>query len=382
MREGDPWGIQGLPCSTGKPMTVQVSTAYIDVGAGDHLPGRLLAEVRGEAVDLAQAITAFGQSLNLLGPMIAVATNAHVPIFQFDLAYDNTPEDGSHELTQWFRQGADPLAQPRQRPIDPQVTGTLLNTVLHHPEGARADRACVQYQEALGAWTSGSELRAVMHLWMAVEAMTKAFLRTECTRQGVDEDGLCAAWAIEKRELDATARRQLIFHGDGDCYNQAKKTSDGLEHMFEDFPKLHKQAAACRDCTAGHVRRAIFELVELPAAELATATSDPYDKPLALTVLDRTFLAELTGHGDRLAREGFAHPQLIDWDPRIKSVKAKPDDAIELVLEDNFRVAISEEATCRPHTMGTQFKLDDVQVQTTRARTNSGEPPAAAQQLD
>jgi hypothetical protein len=311
-----------------------------------------------------------------LAPIITVAANAYIPEFQYDLAYDNTPHSGEHPFRQWFRQEPDPLLKPKRQDIDPQLSQELLNRILQHSEGARAHRACVQYQESLASWQLGGELRSVMHLWMAVEALTKAMLRVECQRQSVDEDGLCTAWVIEKKQLDGEVRRRLIFHGDSACYDKARKTSDGLEHMFEDFPKLHQSAQQSRDCAGHHVRMAMLELLGLDEPDKRKLLAPPYAVPVPLEVLDRSVYGDLIGPGDRLARPGLDHPQLVNWRPEIVSVTRK-GDGHEVAIADNFQLAIGSDVQFKTKAVGTNVQLNSVDVQVTKAEQPSVAPDPA-----
>ena len=224
----------------------------------------------------------------------------------------------------------------------------------------------MQYQEALGAWTAGMELRAVMHLWMAAEALTKAFLRQECHRHGVDEDGLCRAWAIEKKDLDPEVRRRLIFHGDTDCYRNARATSDGLEHMFEDFPKLQKVALKCRDCAAGHVRQAVFELIGVDQGDLVSLVAPPYNEPVNLVSMDRSVIAQLQGKGGQLARSDRDHPILENWTPEIVEVNIK-GDGFEVSIADNIKWALGERVQGNVTGFGTTIPTTDFEVKVTKA---------------
>jgi hypothetical protein len=310
--------------------------------------------------------------VNLITPVMALSVNASVPPFDFDLAYDNTVGAERHPFTQWFRQGQDPEVLPNQRPINPHLIAEVMQRLLHSQEGARAHRACVQYQEALGSWTAGAELRAVMHLWMATEALTKAMLRRECLKTGIDEDALCAQWGIAKKELDGEVRRRIIFAGDDTCYKTAKNTSDGLEHMFEDFPKLQKQATSCRDCCASHVRRAVIDLLEVAEPHRGQLLQPPYDEPLALVALDRTIHGVLQGPGGQLARAGSEHPQLENWRPKLSGLRATAK-GYEIEMADDYQVAVSAKAQLKVTGMGTEIPAQDVQVD----KTGEGTPPSS-----
>jgi hypothetical protein len=321
--------------------------------------------VRGEAENLEQALGAFGQSLAVLGPILALAVNADIPEFEYDLAYDCTTATDEHRITQWFRR---PEAVPeirKQRPINPQLTQSVINGVLTHPDGSRAYRACVQYQEALANWERGAELLAVMHLWMSVEALTKAFLRAECASQGLDDDALCDSWGIEKKNLDSEVRRRLIFNADDQCYRDTRDTSDGLEHMFQDFPTLHSNAAACRDGAARHVRAAIFRLIDVSAADASILEGDPYTEPLTLVDLDRTLHGSLAGPGDKLARAGEAHPHFQGtWE--LKEFEDH-GDRYDVTFEDNFTIACGEAITVTVSGMGTNVPVSRLDTKVTRA---------------
>jgi hypothetical protein len=372
LHEDGGWGISGLPCATGKPIEVTFRSRYIDLGFESKLPGRLVAEVAGEATDLTEALSAFSQSVNLISPVMAVSVNASVPAFEFDLAYDNTVGSETHAFTQWFRQSEDPDVLPNQRPINPHLIAEVMQRLLHSQEGARAHRACVQYQEALGSWTAGAELTAVMHLWMAAEALTKAMLRRECLKAGIDEDALSARWGIAKKELDGEIRRRIIFAGDDNCYKTAKNTSDALEHMFEDFPKLQKQATSCRDCCASHVRRAVIDLLEITEPHRAQLARPPYDEPLALVALDRTIHGVIHGQGGQLAPSGSEHPRLENWRPNLRGLKAT-DKGYEIEMADDYQVAISPKAQLKVTGMGTGIPARDVQV----VKTGEGTPSSS-----
>jgi hypothetical protein len=368
LKESSGWQINGLQTPTGSSIVVRLASEYLDVGQPIKLPGRLVADVHGTADSLSEALTQFSQVLALIAPAVSLAVNGHVPEFEYQLAYDDTPEDDLHEFRQWFRPGPGPLARPGQQLIDPDLCQGVLSAVLESPEGARAYRACVQYQEALGAWTAGMELRAVMHLWMAVEALTKAFLRLERDRQKVDDDGLCKAWAIEKKQLDSEVRRRLIFHGDSDCYRTTHATSDGLEHMFEDFPKLQKSALKCRKCASEHVRLAVFELVGIAPEHLTKLLAPPHNEPVTLVSLDRSVVAELSGKGGTLARHDRDHPVLENWNPKIVGVSTK-GEGFEVSIEDNMQWALGEDVQGKVTGFGTAMPATGIEFKVTKAPT-------------
>ncbi len=380
LREGVGWQIDALPNSTGEGVTVRLASAYFDLGMAAKLPGRLIADVRGTAASLEGAATVFGQVLALVSPVISVSANASAPEFEIDLVYDCTPDLEEHSFSQWRRQYEDPLVHPRHQLLDPDLAEVVLKRLIASSEASRAYRASVQYQEAVGSWRRGEELRAVMHLWMAAEALTKAFLRNECARSGTDDDGLCQAWHIEKRHLDREVRRRLIFHGDDDIYAQARDTSDALEHMFEDFPELQMKAAACRDATATHIRRAIVELIGVPAEMVASMTAGPYSAPVQLEALDRSIAGTLIGPADQLASTASKHPRLTDWTVELVAIESK-GDGYELTASDKAKVSIGPAAQFKASGFGSNIPISEFTVEVLKAviSGNPTPPPEAAE---
>jgi len=149
-------------------------------------------------------------------------------------------------------------------------------------------------------------------LWMAVEALTKVALRRARAAEGCTDDELVTRWGLApagadedaakqaKRGLDGEVRRRLIFHGDDECQRVTVRASDGFEHGFEQFDKIRALALQAKECGAAeHVRRALFELLELAPAATATLTSGRYEKPRANWLITKyvrgTFLARRTG---------------------------------------------------------------------------------------
>jgi hypothetical protein len=109
-----------------------------------------------------------------------------------------------------------------------------------HPERARLLRTTVQYVEALRSWSPGREITCLAHLYMGVEALTKAVVREHLRRTGGSEDQLLIDWQVDRKRLDSEIRRRLIFQGDEHCFSKARAVSDGFEHGFTDFSEMRK----------------------------------------------------------------------------------------------------------------------------------------------
>jgi hypothetical protein len=117
-----------------------------------------------------------------------------------------------------------------------------------------------QYWIALRNWLPGREVLALAHLYMGMEALTKAALRRERTKHGCTSDqALVKELGIEKKELDGFVRRETLFQGDGETYRAAKAASDGFEHGFLSLADVHSLASQARDRTGELLRMAIFD---------------------------------------------------------------------------------------------------------------------------
>src|SRR3712207_4129436 len=75
----------------------------------------------------------------------------------------------------------------RTRRINTDVTLAFIKAVGLSPEGDRVFRAIGQYHMALMHWRLGEESLAMAHLYMGMEALVKAAIRTRCREDGMTE---------------------------------------------------------------------------------------------------------------------------------------------------------------------------------------------------
>ncbi|HZU12192.1 MAG TPA: hypothetical protein VFB58_05070 [Chloroflexota bacterium] len=365
--EGTAFTVERFPVST-TPVDVQFCTRYEDIGMEAPLPRELYAETSVTGGDFQDAIAASEQAANVLTPLMSLASNAFVPEFQLQLAYETTPGAARRQFKQWFYGDPVPvLPLLPGRLLDPDLTWVVVGHVLQHPEGERIHRACVQYQEALRSWLPQRELRAVAHLFMAVEALTKALLRQECEQRSIDADGLCAEWGIEKKELDGEIRRRLIFHGDRQCYKTMKDVSDGLEHGFLAFPKLHDMAARCRDTGGRHIREAILQFLHLPSDAYERLVSATYERPVSGHGVIRAIEGVFVGEGV-LAAPGAAHP-FFEWTVPIKAVERRGTDHV-ITMQDNATLHCADGIQFTATGHGANVPIPDATVDVVRGKTN------------
>ncbi len=109
----------------------------------------------------------------MVTPLLALSANAAIEDPEVEVAFDATPGVQSREFFQSMRP-TDFGVPKSSRALMGESVGPLVNAVFSSPESDRLHRAAVQYGEALKSWRPGSQLRCCLHLWMAVEALTKA----------------------------------------------------------------------------------------------------------------------------------------------------------------------------------------------------------------
>ena len=292
------------------PVRVNLRTRWISVGVQSKMPGHIWLEVSGSASSLDEAAEQFSRSAVVFLPVVAIAANASVDDPEMELAFETTATASERDFLQCHipdEQGA-----PRRgRRIDPIATVALLEAIQRSVHRERVLRAVNQYRLSLQSWRFGYESIAVAHLWMAAEALTKAVLRAEIQRRGLtSEADLASALGVDIKVLDSTIRRQIIFAGDTECYENGKGASDGLEHGFLGFDEIRTRAASIRLRMARLVRNAVFDVLDVPAATATLLGSAPFDEPLGNWSMVRSIRGSLVGTGEQLAATGRPYPIL------------------------------------------------------------------------
>ena len=262
--------LRQIPGSTG-PVDVIFRTRYANEGLESPVPRELWIEVRGKGPSLNEAVTALAGMAASLLPVLALVTNAaiHDPVVH--LAYEDTPGVSQWEFFQAFVPDEKGFPFVGRR-VDSAAVIALLHAIGRHPGRERIERAMGQYQFALLHWVHGQETLALAHLFIGMEALTKVFLRRECDRRGLTDEELAASFEIEKKHLDPYIRSTLLFKGNNTCLKRAKEASDGFEHGFLDYNRIHTLAMEVRDQTATYLREAIFDISGCDLAILAGIT--------------------------------------------------------------------------------------------------------------
>jgi hypothetical protein len=311
------------------------------------MPGDLWIEVKGQGENLEESMPVLANTAITIVPFLALSANAAIGDLNIEIAFESTPGISEREFFQSYLP-PEPTAPYFFRRINIAATLAVLSATEVHPEKERILRAANQYRLALDSWKLGSESMSTAHLWMAVEALTKARLRTEiAARKLATAEELAEDFGVEIKALDGKIRRDLILAGDLECYEKGRRASDGLEHGFLEYDKMRKLSAEVRDRLANYVRVAVFEMAGLDPETKRILISDPYDKPMGHFPMVKYLKGHLLGHGDVLAAKGNVYPT-FRWNPTITETQVGADGKLEMRVTDNLTCELAEGISFRP----------------------------------
>jgi hypothetical protein len=300
------------------------------------IPRELWVEVKGPAPSIEVAIDVALGSANDYVRQLAVAANAWQGLLSVHLAYDSTDAAVERQLFQnWV---VDERGLPRvAREIDPGLMYRFLVAIarMSQRDRSRLVRAVMQYTDALQHWKPGSELYALAHLYMGVEAITPIAIEREIARRGLqsrkqlevelngppaDSIVLRFATSFYRRaggyvpsRLEPWARRELIFRGDRDTYRAAARASNQLEHGTAHHAEIHALAAKAVERTATYLREAMFALLQLEEQDRDQLTREPYASPLKSGGFDRQLLAIIKSSDGQVTAPDELYPY-VRWE--------------------------------------------------------------------
>lgn len=345
------WLVTGLKGPT-SPVDILFRTEYRSDGYDALIHRDLLVEATGSASSLELAIEALSAVGQTIANVLAFCTNASISDLQVHLAYDCSIGVNERAYFQTFKPGEYGL--PRMsRIIDCDVATTTFKALGTHSENARITRAIGQYFMALSNWQPGREIMSLAHLYMGVEAITKAVLREEKKRNGLhSDDDLANYLGIEKKKLDPVIRERFIFQGDKLCYDRAKEASDAFEHGFKPLQDVRVLASETRDDTARYLREAIAGLLGLDEDVKHVILQPPYNEPMETQAFEKCIKGKLLGDGPKLNDDQFEYP-LIEWDSTIRSIKDDGKNGYDIEMEEHFNAQLAS---------GIAFQHDSIEI--------------------
>jgi len=331
--------INGFPSSVGKADIV-LRTRWVEHSEGVEYPGHLWIEAAGAAPTLEEAIPAFANAALALLPVVSFATNAAIGDPQIELAFETTPGRRERE---YFQQYVPPEGKQLffARLMHSASVAAVAHALGSHSDSERLGRAMTQYATALNSWIMGRDTLCVAHLWMAVEALTKAAIRRECgTRKTATEKELASALGIDIGELDAFVRREIILKGDADCYAKARKASDGFEHGYLGFDDVRALAVETRTRMGKYVRESLLGMLDLPADVRARLLGSPFDAPMGDWTLVKYLRGALLADADELAPPESVYP-FMKWAPSLTKCELAPTGELKIAISETYTAQLA-----------------------------------------
>lgn len=333
--------------STIGPVNIIYSTRWLKRPNEIVVPGHIWIEVSGIAPTLEEALVPFANAGLSMLPILSFCTNAAIGEPQIEIGFDNTKGVSERDYFQCY------LAPESNeiyigRHINIESTISFMELISRHSDSERLRRAINQYRLSLDHWRLGRETMSMAHLWMALEALTKTKIRQEMNQKKIATQAkLAMGFGIELKNLDSYIRKEILLKGDAECYENAKKASDGFEHGFLGFDEIIKLSRDVRSRMANHVRTAIFEISGLEKAAMNILTNEPFDKPIGHWPVVKYLRGQLIGEGDKLSKSGNAYP-FMKWKPTIKSTNVAEDGKFNITINDTFTAEIDEAIKFQP----------------------------------
>lgn len=319
---------------------IRAFTNWVESGFAHPLPRELLIEVRVRAHTVDEAL---GQARGLSTVLLAAASfagNGWIGDVEPHLVYEATPGVSNREFVEYFVADQSGPVSP-SREVNAGLVSRIVEAVFQSAHREGVSRALAHYHEGLRHYHAGGEALALGHVFMAAEALREAALDSYCRRTGRSEAEIRAAEGHENRgHLLAWARREIIFAADHDTHRAAKKASDGMEHGHLPVGAVRALAESVCDAAFTHVRRAIADLIEIPA-EARNELLERFGKPADTRSLGRRVVGSLIGEGDELAAPGSRYP-VLEWNSSIASFDIDAEGMPHADVRDRFTVRTAE----------------------------------------
>lgn len=330
------------------PLTATYATRWLKKDDEVVVPGQLCIEIKGTGNSLEEVLIKYANSALIPIPLLALATNAAVEDLEIELGFETTLDVAEREYFQSYVPQESGIVY-LGRHINIATTVDLINAVNNNPNQERLMRATSQYLLALSSWKLGKESMSLAHLWMALEALTKAVISSEFVKRDCKTQAdLADLLGVELKQLDATIRKKFILKDDEDCYKKAKEASDGLEHGFLGYDKIRDSAKDVRHRMAGYIRVAIIELSGASEQSIATLMAEPFDKPMGRWPIAKYLRGHLLGgNSESLALKGNAYP-FMRWNPIIQSCAPSKDGKLNFQFTENMTAELGDGVSFRP----------------------------------
>jgi hypothetical protein len=329
------------------PVNILYTSRWIKKSEEVIVPGHLWIEIRGKGSNLEESLVPYANAGLALLPVLALSANAAIGEPEVEIGFDSTPNVSERDYFQNYVLPESGVVH-FVRHINVKATVALLDAINRHPEAERLRRAANQYRLSLDSWKLGRETLSLAHLWMALEALTKAKIRSECANRALgSERELANSLGVKLNQLDSTIRRDLILNRDEECYEKSKQASNGFEHGFLGYDKIRELSKDTRHRMVKYIRNAILELSGLETEPLRVLTADPFDKPMGYWPLVKYVRGRLLGESSELAAREKAYP-FLRWKPLINKCEVSEDGKINIQFSENLTAELGEGISFQP----------------------------------
>jgi hypothetical protein len=346
--KGDTLMLKDFPSEVGSIDLVFSVNRLLPEGFSHPVRFGLWIDVSGPAPSMKDAVETFGNVARGMASFLSLAANAAIEEPTADVAIETTRGSSTREY--WGRDAPE-YAWPRGfgRGILTQVPQVLIDAWFNrsHDDRERMFRATVQYHHAIQHWSPGSEIAALSHIWIGMEALTKLFRARRAAELGLDLRQLTEHYAAERsvetgkkvyfrslNDLDGEIRRRHFFRGDDAVYQVTRDASNAYEHSFSPLWEVREQAAKAVEPAASYLRQSILELLDIDDNIKALLLSPPFTVPYN-DMLDMSLRGELSGTSETLdAIEEY--PDIASW---VEPFQMRVDEEDDAALGYRTRIA-------------------------------------------
>jgi hypothetical protein len=332
--------------------TLTFRTRYLSFGGEpEKFPRELWVEAWVPAADLDEAMRRGQDRANTVTSVLSMAMNAATEHLQIEFAFDICAEHDDHQFFENCM--LDESGLPRlARTLDVEECLGFLGDLMAHPAVDRLLRAISQYEVALRYWLPGQETLALGHLYMAMEALTPVVRDIQIAEYG-GRDALTDAWGvaptvcrkcgeqIRAADLDAETRRRVLFQGEDQVYQGAKRASDALEHGFLAFDAIREQAVEYRDRLGFLVRHAVMDVAGPTSAWRDALLTPRRDAPIPAARAAKYVRCTLNGDMASLAPANEQYPR-FQLESSIKSINISDDGVVTVEPEEKLTAFLGD----------------------------------------
>lgn len=152
----------------------------------------------------------------------------------------------------------------------------------------------------------------------------------------------------------------MLFQGDADCYQQAKKAADGLEHGFLEIGDVQQLALQHTFTVFRYVREEILEQLGITGEDRSSLLDLHPRDVLSTEVMVEGTLTGAVADPSRLGRDGSRYPY-PSWTRDLRGF-TRTGDAFDAPRRERFHVEVAEGVEVAFKSMGVLGRLDPDQA--------------------